>query len=573
MAETAPLRVQLIAKTDFLAPPDVPWTTDADGGPALVEFAGRACYQSWSKPNPKTATNAGYLRHIIDVGHFSVLEHASVSFYITGISRSCTHELIRHRHFSYSQLSQRYVPEKDSRVVVPPGMEDDADLRHILTEAADAARATYSELLAKLEAKFADQPNAILRRKQARQAARAVLPNATETRIVVTGNYRAWRHFIAMRASEHADVEIRRLAIECLRQLAAVAPAVFADFEVTTGRRHRGGDQPVGDRSLRRRVAGQTRALAAGIKRQVTLGAVTTVGFDVAARLGTLLTAMVTPFSGDGSLDTATAARLANHLVDQGCDGLVVSGTTGESPTTTDGEKIELLRAVLEAVGDRARVIAGAGTYDTAHSIRLAKACAAEGAHGLLVVTPYYSKPPQRGLQAHFTAVADATELPMLLYDIPGRSAVPIEPDTIRALASHPNIVGVKDAKADLHSGAQIMADTGLAYYSGDDALNLPWLAMGATGFISVIAHLAAGQLRELLSAFGSGDIATARKINIAVAPLCNAMSRLGGVTLSKAGLRLQGIDVGDPRLPQVAATPEQIDALAADMRAASVLR
>lgn len=147
----------------------------------------------------------------------------------------------------------------------------------------------------------------------------------------------------------------------------------------------------------------------------------TTVGFDVAARLGTLLTAMVTPFSGDGSLDTATAARLANHLVDQGCDGLVVSGTTGESPTTTDGEKIELLRAVLEAVGDRARVIAGAGTYDTAHSIRLAKACAAEGAHGLLVVTPYYSKPPQRGLQAHFTAVADATELPMLLYDIPGR--------------------------------------------------------------------------------------------------------------------------------------------------------
>ncbi len=574
MAETAPLRVQLIAKTDFLAPPDVPWTTDADGGPALVEFAGRACYQSWSKPNPKTATNAGYLRHIIDVGHFSVLEHASVSFYITGISRSCTHELIRHRHFSYSQLSQRYVPEKDSRVVVPPGMEDDADLRHILTEAADAARATYSELLAKLEAKFADQPNAILRRKQARQAARAVLPNATETRIVVTGNYRAWRHFIAMRASEHADVEIRRLAIECLRQLAAVAPRGVRRLRGDhPGRRHRGGDQPVGDRSLRRRVAGQTRALAAGIKRQVTLGAVTTVGFDVAARLGTLLTAMVTPFSGDGSLDTATAARLANHLVDQGCDGLVVSGTTGESPTTTDGEKIELLRAVLEAVGDRARVIAGAGTYDTAHSIRLAKACAAEGAHGLLVVTPYYSKPPQRGLQAHFTAVADATELPMLLYDIPGRSAVPIEPDTIRALASHPNIVGVKDAKADLHSGAQIMADTGLAYYSGDDALNLPWLAMGATGFISVIAHLAAGQLRELLSAFGSGDIATARKINIAVAPLCNAMSRLGGVTLSKAGLRLQGIDVGDPRLPQVAATPEQIDALAADMRAASVLR
>lgn len=190
-----------------------------------------------------------------------------------------------------------------------------------------------------------------------------------------------------------------------------------------------------------------------------------------------------------------------------------------------------------------------------------------------MIVTPYYSRPPQAGLLAHFTAVADATELPVLLYDIPPRSVVPIEPATLRALASHPNIVGVKDAKADLHSAAQVMADTGLAYYSGDDALNLPWLAMGATGFISVISHVAAGQLRELLSAFQSGDIATARKINHSVAPLCNAMARLGGVTLSKAGLRLQGIDVGDPRLPQVAATPEQIDALAADMRAASVLR
>lgn len=282
---------------------------------------------------------------------------------------------------------------------------------------------------------------------------------------------------------------------------------------------------------------------------------------------------MVTPFGPDGSLDLVAAARLANHLVDAGCDGLVLSGTTGESPTTTDAEKIALLRAVLDAVGDRARIIAGAGTYDTAHSIHLAKACAAEGAHGLLVVTPYYSRPPQAGLIAHFTAVADATDLPVLLYDIPPRSVVPIQPDTLRVLAAHPNIVGVKDAKGDLHSGAQLMADTGLAYYSGDDVLNLPWLAMGATGFISVISHLAAGQLRDMLSAFGSGDVTTARKINIGVAPLCNAMSRLGGVTMSKAGLRLQGIEVGDPRLPQVAATPEQVDALATDMRAASVLR
>jgi thymidylate synthase (FAD) len=232
VAETAPLRVQLIAKTEFMAPPDVPWATDADGGSALVEFAGRACYQSWSKPNPRTATNASYLRHIIDVGHLSVLEHASVSFYITGISRSCTHELIRHRHFSYSQLSQRYVPENDAQVVVPPGIEGDAELEEIFVEAADASRAAYTELLARLESKLADMPNATLRRKQARQAARSVLPNATETRIVVTGNYRAWRHFIAMRASEHADVEIRRLAIACLRELVVAAPAVFADFEI-----------------------------------------------------------------------------------------------------------------------------------------------------------------------------------------------------------------------------------------------------------------------------------------------------------------------------------------------------
>ncbi|MGA8544189.1 MAG: 4-hydroxy-tetrahydrodipicolinate synthase [Mycobacterium sp.] len=298
-----------------------------------------------------------------------------------------------------------------------------------------------------------------------------------------------------------------------------------------------------------------------------------TSGFDAFTRLGTLLTAMVTPFGPDGSLDIPAAARLANHLVDAGCDGLVISGTTGESPTTTDAEKLELLRAVLEAVGDRARVIAGAGTYDTAHSIQMAKACAAEGAHGLLVVTPYYSRPPQAGLIAHFTAIADATPLPVLLYDIPPRSVVPIELETLHALAAHPNIVGVKDAKGDLHAGAQLMAETGLVYYSGDDALNLPWLAMGASGFISVISHLATGQLRDLLSAFASGDVTTARKINVAISPLCDAMSRLGGVTMSKAGLRLQGIEVGDPRLPQVAATAEQIDALAADMRAASVLR
>jgi 4-hydroxy-tetrahydrodipicolinate synthase len=298
---------------------------------------------------------------------------------------------------------------------------------------------------------------------------------------------------------------------------------------------------------------------------------VSTGGFDARARLGTVLTAMVTPFTDDG-VDTAAAARLATHLVDTGCDGLVLSGTTGESPTTTDAEKLALLGAVLEAVGDRTRIIAGAGSYDTAHSVRLAKACAAEGAHGLLVVTPYYSKPPQSGLVAHFTAVADATDLPVVLYDIPPRSVVPIEWDTIRTLSSHPNIVAVKDAKGDLPGAAQAMAETGLAYYSGDDALNLPWLAVGAVGFVSVWGHLAAGQLRDMFSAFNSGDLATARKISVALGPLNAAQARLGGVTMSKAGLRLQGFEAGDPRLPQMPATAEQVEQLAADMQSAGVL-
>ena len=233
MAETVSPKVQLIAKTEFFPPDGVPWSTDADGGQALAEFAGRACYQSWKKPNPKTATNAGYIDHIIEVGHLSVLEHGSVSFYITGISRSLTHELIRHRHFSYSQLSQRYVPEKNAAFVEPEVIANDPELHEKFLAAAQASVDAYTGLLAGLEEKFADVPSATLRRKQARQAARAVLPNATETRIVVTGNYRAWRHFIAMRATEHADVEIRELAVECLRQLRKAAPNAFGDFEIS----------------------------------------------------------------------------------------------------------------------------------------------------------------------------------------------------------------------------------------------------------------------------------------------------------------------------------------------------
>lgn len=233
MPEIAPLRVQVVAATAFSPPPDVPWQTDADGGQALAEFAGRACYQSWSKPNSATATNAGYLRHILDVGHLSVLEHGSVTFYLTGVSRSLTHELVRHRHFSYSQLSQRFVPERDAAMVEPEVVAEDPQLHALFVEATDAALAAYTRLLEGLEKKFADVANPTARRKQARQAARAVLPNATETRIVVTGNYRALRHFVAMRASEHADVEIRALAIAMLRELQRIAPNVFADFTIS----------------------------------------------------------------------------------------------------------------------------------------------------------------------------------------------------------------------------------------------------------------------------------------------------------------------------------------------------
>jgi thymidylate synthase (FAD) len=226
-------QVRVIAWTQFEPPEDVPWSTDAEGGEALAEFAGRACYQSWNKPNPATATNAGYLRHILEVGHLSVLEHGTVTFYLTGVSRSLTHELIRHRHFSYSQLSQRYVPERDAAMIEPAVIAEDPELHKRFLEATEASVRAYNELLEGLQQKFADIPSGTLRRKQARQAARSVLPNATETRIVVTGNYRAWRHFVAMRATEHADVEIRALAVACLKELQRVAPNVFADFTIS----------------------------------------------------------------------------------------------------------------------------------------------------------------------------------------------------------------------------------------------------------------------------------------------------------------------------------------------------
>jgi 4-hydroxy-tetrahydrodipicolinate synthase len=286
---------------------------------------------------------------------------------------------------------------------------------------------------------------------------------------------------------------------------------------------------------------------------------------------GQVLTAMVTPFDAGGKVDLDEAQRLAAHLVDLGNDGLVVSGTTGESPTTSDNEKAELVRAVVNAVGDRASVVAAVGTYDTAHSVHLAREAEQAGAHGLLVVTPYYSRPPQAGLVAHFTAIADATGLPNMLYDIPPRSVVPIEVDTLRRLAEHPRIIAVKDAKGDLLAGSEVIANTDLAYYSGDDAMNLPWLSVGAVGFVSVIGHVVAGRLRRMLDTYENGDVITARTIHRGLLPVYRAMGRVGGVIFVKAALRLRGHDAGDPRLPLPPATREQVALIAADLSDAGV--
>ncbi|XVS63087.1 4-hydroxy-tetrahydrodipicolinate synthase [Actinosynnema sp. CA-299493] len=281
---------------------------------------------------------------------------------------------------------------------------------------------------------------------------------------------------------------------------------------------------------------------------------------------GRVLTAMVTPFDAEGAVDLAKAQRLAEHLVELGNDGLVVNGTTGESPTTSDAEKADLVRAVVEAVGDRATVVAGAGTYDTAHSVHLAKQAEAAGAHGLLLVTPYYSRPTQDGVFAHFTTVADQVGVPVMLYDIPPRTVIPIEVPTLLRLAEHPRIVAVKDAKGDLLAGSKVIAATDLAYYSGDDPLNLPWLSVGAVGFVSVISHIAADRLRDLLDAFEAGDVAGATATHQALLPLLRPFSRMPGVTYAKTALRLRGLDVGDPRLPLVPASTEDIEAVEAEL-------
>jgi 4-hydroxy-tetrahydrodipicolinate synthase len=287
---------------------------------------------------------------------------------------------------------------------------------------------------------------------------------------------------------------------------------------------------------------------------------------------GRMLTAMITPMTADGAVDYDGAARLAVYLVeDMRNDGLVVSGTTGESPTTSDQEKEHLLRTVIEAVGGRAVIVAGAGTNNTAHSIELARQAERAGADALLAVTPYYNKPPQDGLFAHFTALADATGLPVMLYDIPGRCGAAIATDTLVRLAGHSRIVAVKDAKGDLGASSWVLARTSLAYYSGEDMLNLPLLSVGGVGFVSVAGHVTGDRLHEMIDAYAAGDPAAARAIHREQLPVYTGLFRAPNPIPVKAALRLLGLPAGPVRLPLVDATPAQVEQLRQDLTAGGV--
>ncbi|MEY9213383.1 4-hydroxy-tetrahydrodipicolinate synthase [Thermobifida halotolerans] len=290
------------------------------------------------------------------------------------------------------------------------------------------------------------------------------------------------------------------------------------------------------------------------------------------APFGQMLTAMITPMHDNGDVDYDGVARLAAYLVDeQRNDGLVISGTTGESATTSDDEKDRILRTVVEAVGDRATIVAGVGTNDTRHSIRLARAAERAGADGLLVVTPYYNRPPQEGLLRHFTAVADATELPVMLYDIPGRTGTPIASETLVRLAEHPRIVANKDAKDDLGASSWVMERTGLAYYCGTDMLNLPLLSVGAVGFVSVVGHIVGGDLHDMIDAYHSGDVARALAIHRRLTPVYTGIFRTQGVITTKAVLTMFGLPGGAVRTPLADASPELQALLREDLAAAGV--
>ena len=283
---------------------------------------------------------------------------------------------------------------------------------------------------------------------------------------------------------------------------------------------------------------------------------------SAAAAFGRVLTAMVTPFHADGSLDLDSAQRLATHLVEHGHDGLVVSGTTGESPTTSDAEKEQLVRAVVEAVGDRARVVAGSGSNDTHHTVECSRAAEKAGAHGLLIVTPYYNKPPQEALVRHFEAAADAVDLPVILYDIPGRTGTPIEYDSLLRLGEHEQILAVKDAKGDLFEASRVMTGTDLAYYSGDDPMNLAWLTHGATGVVSVVGHVHGADYAAMVDAVDAGDLPEALRIHRRLIPSVRAiMDRSSqGAIRAKAALQLLGvIPERTVRMPLLAAGDAEV--------------
>lgn len=289
---------------------------------------------------------------------------------------------------------------------------------------------------------------------------------------------------------------------------------------------------------------------------------------------GSLLTAMVTPMTDDGRLDLDAAARLAVHLVDRGHDGLVLNGTTGEAPTTHAGEKVDLVRAVVAAVGHRAHVLAGAGSNDTAHAVRMAEQAAAAGAHGLLVVSPYYSRPSQRGIQLHTLAVADATGLPVMLYDVPARTGVRYSRETLGVLAAHDRVVAVKDATGDVQAALTAIEETGLAWYSGDDGLLLPFLAVGAVGLVSMAGHLVGSQLARAIAEFERGDVAAARATVRSVTPVVDLVGGSGnGALRSKLSLALTGvIPSAALRLPQAPADDEEVTQVRAALAAAGLL-
>lgn len=287
---------------------------------------------------------------------------------------------------------------------------------------------------------------------------------------------------------------------------------------------------------------------------------------------GVMLTAMITPFNADGSQDLDGAQQLATHLVDNlKHDGIVVNGTTGESSTKSDAEDLALVQAVLEAVGDRAIVIAGVGTNDTAHSISSAKSAAKAGAHALMAAAPYYNRPPQAGIIAHFTSIADSTDLPLMTYDIPRRTGVAIETETLVRLAEHPRIIANKDAKGDLEASQWVMARTDLAWYSGEDVLNLPLLVLGASGMVSVVGHLVGDRLHDMADALWAGEISQAHQLNESMLPVYTGIFRTQGAILTKAALRLQGLPSGPVRLPLVDATESEIEQLVKDLSAGGV--